>query len=135
MGLIAVLRGFVVPGTYAVLLDEPGAAAILGGDPADRPRAGETVIVVTSMASAIAAADATLGEAVTLPPPIVLVGGVARLSLAHRVRLTVSADPSAVRGPFRAERIGEYPNFVPAADASRSAVGFAVWRAGPLGAD
>ena len=133
-GLTAVPRKFVVPGAYAVTLDA-AAAASLGGGPAVPPRAGDTVVVVTDAAAAAAVAGEPAGSLITLPPPVVLVGGAARLSLAHRVRLGAAEDLSAIRGPLRAELIAGVAGLPPAATGPLPAVGFAVWRSGPVGAD
>ena len=133
-GLAAVPAGLVAPGTYAVTFDAGAAAATLGGDPADRPRAGDTVVVVTDLAAAVAAAVTSTEAHFTLPPPVVLVGGAARLSLAHRVRLGAVGDLAAVRGPLLAEPVAGVTGLPPAATGPRPAVGYAVWRAGPVGA-
>ena len=126
--------GLVAPGTYAVTFDADTAAATLGGDPAGRPRAGDTVAVVTAAATAVAVTGNPAGKIVTLPPPVVLVGDVPRLSLAHRVRLGAGGDLSAIRGPLRAEPVAGVPGLPAAAAGPLSAVGYAVWRAGPVGA-
>ena len=68
VGLAAVPEGVVAPGTYAVTFDANIAAATLGGDPADRPRAGDTVVLVTATAMTFAISREPTGKAVTLPP-------------------------------------------------------------------
>ena len=134
-GLFAVPRGLAVPGTYAVTLDAATAAAPLGGGPADRPRAGDTVVVVTDTATAASAAGKPAGPDASLPPPVVLVGGEARLSLAHRVRLGAAEDLSAIRGPLTAQPHAGVTGLTAAANGPLPAVGFAVWRSGPVVAD
>ena len=131
---LAVPAGLVAPGTYAVTFDADTAAAIFGGDPADCPRVGDMVAVVTDAAAAVAVAGNPAGKIITLPPPVVLVGGVPWLSLAHRVRLGTAEDLSAGRGPLRAEPIADVTGLSPAVTGPLPCVGYAVWRAGPVGA-
>ena len=133
VGLAAAPTGLIAPGTYAVTFDTDIAAATLGGDPADRPRVGDTIVVVTDVATALAVAGAPAGKVVTLPPPVVLMGGIPRLSLVHRVRLTAAGITPAVRGPLRAEPVADVSDLPPDAAGSLPSVAFAAWQAGPVG--
>lgn len=126
---------FFARGTYAVEVDRSLAAATLGGSPADRPRPGDTLIVTANVALARTAAGPAGGPRTlaTLPPPVVRLGDSLRLSFAHAVRLHGDAGNAAdLRPPLRAEYVGG-PTDPPAdADGPLPAVGFVVWRSGPL---
>lgn len=108
LGAHHVPAGFVAMGTYAVLFDSASAGATLGGTAADRPRAGDVVVVVTDIATAAGFASGTerpgarrSRKRVPLPPPVVLLDGVPTLSLAHRVRSAGRgvAEAAAEDGP------------------------------------
>ncbi|MFH5805868.1 hypothetical protein, partial [Alienimonas sp. DA493] len=132
-------------GLYAVRVDETLAAATLGGTEGDRPRPGDVLIVAAdpAVAAAFAATTAgaetpfveTIGADAAPQPPIVLVEGAPRLSLAYRVTLDDAGEPPgkyATRLP--AEPLQPAAGVVePKGPLGRTleAVGFAVWRGGP----
>ena len=141
LGVWHVPARFSAVGTYATLLDDAAAGAVLGGEPPDRPRPGDVVVVVTNVAAAVEAARppgvgapserATDGPLV-LPPPVVVLNGAAKLSLDHLVRLNRPADAGPLRGPLNAEPV-DGASAAGAAAGPLRAVGYVAWRAGSVG--
>ena len=134
---------------YAVRVDEALAAATLGGEVAARPRPGDTLIVAADPEVAKAfAAELAVPETpilktipptprrslLLLPPPIVLVGEIPVLSLAHRVTLF---DPGEPPGKHTLRLLAEPIEPAAASEAdpigrTLDVVGYALWRSGPL---
>ena len=136
-----VLARFSAVGTYAVLLNDAAAGAVLGGEPSDRPRPGDVVVVVTDVAAAVEAArtarvgspsEEPAGKTLVLPPPVVVPDGAATLSLDHRVRLNRPADAGSLRGPLTAEPV-DGASAVGATAGPLRAFGYVAWRAGSVG--
>ncbi|MFH5805474.1 hypothetical protein [Alienimonas sp. DA493] len=130
---------FAAIGTYAVRIDETLAAATLGGPAADRPRAGDTVVVaadletvVNSMRGLETSRTRRSRKRTPLPPPVVLLGGVPTLSLAHRVRLAGRAEGASLRLPLRTDPPADSAGLPGSAAGALDAVGFVVSRTGPL---
>ncbi len=136
-GLFAAPVEFVVPGAYAVRIDTATAEAVLGGEHADRPRAGDTLVVMTDAAAAVRLAEgrspsAAGRTAVVLPPPVVLLHGAPVLSFLHVVRLAGSAEDVSLRDTLWAERVEPATASAPTTPATLRAVGYVVHRSGPI---
>ncbi|QDT16386.1 hypothetical protein CA12_24880 [Alienimonas californiensis] len=130
---------FVAVGTYAVRLDRVLAEATLGGTAANRPRACDTVVVVTDVETVLTVAweanepnTRRSRKRVSLPPPVVLMGDVPTLSLAHRVRLTGRAEGASFKLPLRTDPPADAAGLPGPAAGALEAVGFVVSRTGPL---
>ncbi|QDT16747.1 hypothetical protein [Alienimonas californiensis] len=139
LGVHHVPAEFVAVGTYAVRLDRTLAEATLGGTAANRPREGDTVVVVTDVETVAGLIPRAWGfgarrsrKRIPLPPSVVLLDGVPTLSLAHRVRLAGRPDGASLRLPVTTDPPAIAAGLPESAAGALDAVGFVVLRTGPL---
>ncbi len=129
----------VAVGTYAVRIDNALAEATLGGEAADRPRAGDTVVVVTDIETV---ANLVLGagkpgarrsrKRAALPPPVVLVDGVPTLSLTHMIRLADWSQGASLKFPLKIDPPADAAGLPESAAGALDGIGFVVSRVGPV---
>ena len=137
LGVVAVPEVLSDAEAYAVTLTREDVAGFLGGAAPTRPRAGDTLFVAAAVDAARGLVPDPPGprSPAALPPPVVLLRGRPRLSFVHEVRLHGDvAAAGLVRLPLEAAYRGGASNLPDGAGATLTAVGFAVWRAGPVSA-